>query len=95
MFIFIIVVYIIFISLLMESITIINIKFMPIILLIILMVALFILLERKVLAGVQRRREPNIMSVFGLLQPRADALKLIFKETIISGQWYYLKKKLS
>jgi NADH:ubiquinone oxidoreductase subunit H len=50
-----------------------------------LIVALFTLLERKILASVQRRRGPNVVGIFGYLQPIADALKLILKETIIPG----------
>jgi len=53
--------------------------------LIILAIALFTLVERKVLAGVQRRVGPSIVGVWGLLQPFADAFKLIFKETVIPG----------
>lgn len=60
-------------------------KIVPVVLPIILMVALFTLFERKILASVQRRRGPNIVGIFGLLQPFADAFKLIFKETIIPG----------
>jgi len=60
-------------------------KVLPPFLPILLLVALFTLLERKLLASVQRRRGPNVVGVFGYLQPIADALKLIMKETIIPG----------
>jgi len=60
-------------------------KVLPPILPIILMVALFTLLERKVWASIQLRRGPNVVGFFGLLQPIADAIKLILKETIIPG----------
>lgn len=58
-------------------------KGLPIILPIVLIVAFFTVFERKILAGIQRRRGPNVVGLYGLLQAFADAFKLLSKETII------------
>jgi len=46
-------------------------------------VAFFTVLERKLIASVQRRRGPNIVGTFGILQAGADGVKLLIKETVI------------
>lgn len=46
-------------------------------------VPLLIWAERKISAGMQGRIGPNRVGPFGLLQPLADAVKLIFKEDIV------------
>jgi NADH-quinone oxidoreductase subunit H len=46
-------------------------------------VAYMTYVDRKVWASIQLRRGPNVVGPFGLLQPFADGLKLVLKETII------------
>lgn len=58
-------------------------KLLSLIIFILLTVAYLTLLERKILGNIQKRKGPNIVGFFGLLQPFADALKLLLKETII------------
>ena len=46
-------------------------------------VAMIVWLDRRVWGLVQKRKGPNVVGPFGLLQSLADALKYIFKEIII------------
>ena len=46
-------------------------------------VAMIVWLDRRVWGLVQKRKGPNVVGVFGLLQPLADGVKLFTKETIL------------
>ena len=46
------------------------------------MIAYLTYFERKVIGAIQLRKGPNVVGPFGLLQPLADGLKLLTKETI-------------
>ena len=59
------------------------VKILIIIIFILISVAYFTLAERKILGAIHRRKGPNVIGVFGLLQPLADGLKLFLKETIL------------
>jgi len=53
---------------------------------ILLSVAFMTVIERKMLAATQRRVGPTEVGAYGLLQPFADALKLILKEAVVPAQ---------
>jgi NADH-ubiquinone oxidoreductase chain 1 len=53
---------------------------------VLLVVAFITIAERKTMASMQRRLGPNIVGYYGVLQPFADALKLLIKEYIAPTQ---------
>ena len=59
------------------------IKIFAIIVPLLISVAYFTLAERKILGAIQRRIGPNVIGVFGLLQPLSDGLKLLIKEVVL------------
>src|SRR5437762_312944 len=74
------------------------IKTIVILLILVTAVAYVTLMERKVMAWIQMRVGPNRVGLgkfrlWGLMQPLADGLKMIFKEDIVplqANQWLYV-----
>nr|UBY46119.1 Nad1 [Porphyridium purpureum] len=56
-------------------------SFLSLVVPILISIAYLTLAERKIMASMQKRKGPNVVGIFGLLQPLADGLKLI-KETV-------------
>lgn len=63
-----------------------TIEMLIVLLPVLLSVAFITVIERKVMGSIQRRIGPNVVGYYGLLQPFADALKLIVKEIVIPQQ---------
>lgn len=59
------------------------ISFLAIVVPVLISVAYLTLAERKIMGAMQQRSGPNVVGFFGLLQPLADGLKLLLKETVI------------
>lgn len=59
-----------------------SLKILALILILLVGVAYLTYVERKVIGAMQRRKGPNVVGPFGLLQPLADGLKLFHKEMI-------------
>ena len=56
-------------------------------------VAYLTFLERKIMSWIQLRIGPNRVGPWGLLQPLADGVKMIFKEDIVpteANKWLYV-----
>jgi NADH:ubiquinone oxidoreductase subunit H len=58
-------------------------KFIIIIVPVLISVAYLTLAERKILGYSQNRKGPNVVGLYGLLQPLADGVKLFSKEIVI------------
>ena len=65
--------------LLLENVT----AFLVLIVPLLISVAYLTLAERKVMGFIQQRKGPSFVGFWGLLQPLADGLKLLIKETVI------------
>lgn len=59
------------------------IKFLIIAVPVLISVAYLTLAERKIIGYSQSRKGPNVVGVYGLLQPLADGIKLFSKEMVI------------
>lgn len=60
-----------------------TISFLFIVIPVLISVAYLTLAERKIMGAIQQRIGPNVVGFFGFLQPLADGLKLLLKETVL------------
>ena len=67
----------------MNAVLVVAVKSVVIVVALLTVFAYTMLLERKILGYIQLRLGPNRTGPWGLMQPVADAVKLIFKEDII------------
>ncbi len=71
----------------------IALKIFAIIVPLLIIVAYMTWAERKVLGAIALRKGPNVVGPFGLLQPFADAVKMLVKETIVptgANKWLFM-----
>jgi NADH-quinone oxidoreductase subunit H len=59
------------------------ISFLVVVVPVLISVAYLTLAERKIMGSIQQRKGPNVVGFLGLLQPLADGLKLLLKESVI------------
>lgn len=57
--------------------------FVGMILPLLLAIAFFTVMERQIMAAIQRRQGPNVVGFYGLFQAITDGLKLLVKESIL------------
>jgi NADH-quinone oxidoreductase subunit H len=62
------------------------IKIVAIVVPLLVAVAYLTYAERKVIGAMHRRKGPNVVGPFGLLQPMADGVKLFLKETVLPSK---------
>ncbi len=65
------------------EVLIILLKIILIVLPLMIFIAYLTYFERKIIGAIQLRKGPNVVGPFGLLQPIADGIKLLTKETVV------------
>lgn len=63
-----------------------GVEFLILLVSALVVIAFYVVLERKLLGSIQRRRGPNVVGFWGLAQAVADGLKLVVKETSIPAK---------